>query len=174
MKNVELYIPKIDDLWFRERRMSDPKTMDYNAGYDASYEGYHYDTGCIDFPKEKHKTWHDQKMSNPNFFYAFILDKDTHKFVGHAHFNLNPENDRASMGIGVNSEFRGQGYMRPAMLLLIDEAKKRNVKFLTDSVPQAREKALKVFFDLGFVKTKEYIGKKFGKDELVFDIERKI
>lgn len=32
---------------------SDPLSMDYNAGYDVSYYGYHYDTGCINFSKEK-------------------------------------------------------------------------------------------------------------------------
>ena len=53
MKNVQLYIPNVDDLWFRQQCMSDPKTMSYNAGYDVSYKGYDNNTGCIDFPKNK-------------------------------------------------------------------------------------------------------------------------
>ena len=57
MKNIILIEPKLEDLWFREECMSDPDTMNYNAGYDVSYEGYHYDTGCIDFPKSKWESW---------------------------------------------------------------------------------------------------------------------
>ena len=51
MKNIELYIPKLEDYWYEEKLESDPLTMSYNAGYDVSYYGYHYDTGCIDFPE---------------------------------------------------------------------------------------------------------------------------
>ena len=51
MKNICLYIPKLNDYWYEEKVQSDPLTMSYNAGYDVSYYGYHYDTGFIDFPK---------------------------------------------------------------------------------------------------------------------------
>ena len=51
MTNIELYIPKLEDYWYEAKLQSDPDTMNYNAGYDVSYYGYHYDTGCIDFPK---------------------------------------------------------------------------------------------------------------------------
>lgn len=27
--------------------------MAYNAGYDVNFDGYHRDTGCIDFSEEK-------------------------------------------------------------------------------------------------------------------------
>lgn len=50
---LSLYIPKIEDYWYEEKLQSDPATMSYNAGYDVSYFGYHYDNGCIEFPKEK-------------------------------------------------------------------------------------------------------------------------
>lgn len=50
---ISLYIPKVEDYWYEEKLQSDPNTMSYNAGYDVSYYEYHYDTGCIDFPKEK-------------------------------------------------------------------------------------------------------------------------
>lgn len=35
--------------------------MSYNKGYDVSYYGYHYDTGCIDFPKEKWEETYNKK-----------------------------------------------------------------------------------------------------------------
>ena len=55
MKNITLYVPSLDDYWYEQRVQSNPLSMNYNAGYDVSYYGYHYDTGCIDFPKEKWK-----------------------------------------------------------------------------------------------------------------------
>ncbi len=52
MKNIELVIPKLNQYSYEQKLESDPKTMSYNAGYDVSCLGYHYDTGCIDFPKK--------------------------------------------------------------------------------------------------------------------------
>ena len=37
MKNIKLHKPSIDELWFREKCMSDFDTMSYNAGYDINY-----------------------------------------------------------------------------------------------------------------------------------------
>ena len=174
MKNIQLYIPNVQELWFREKCMSDPATMDYNAGYDVSYEGYHYDTGCIDFPEHKWKEWADTKLNNPNFFYAYILDKQTGDFVGYLNFNKNPETGKATMGIVIKSEFHGKGYMRPAMELLLETAKEKGVKALTDTVPETRQRALNVFYDLGFEKVGEFMSKKFNQPEVVAEIEKEI
>lgn len=170
MKRVSLYVPQVDDLWFRQECMADEKTMEYNAGYDVSYSGYNYKTGCIDFPKSEHKCWFENKMKDQNFFYAYILDNEINKFVGYCNFKL-VENGIATCGIVIKSEFRGKGYMKPAMIELIKQAKIKNVKTLTDTVPENRANALKCFYALGFKKTGEYISKKFNQDELVAKIE---
>ena len=47
MEKLELYIPKLEDLWFYQQMTSDPETMSYNANWDVDYDGYHRDTGCI-------------------------------------------------------------------------------------------------------------------------------
>ena len=52
MEQLELYIPKLEDLWFFQKMTSDPETMAYNAGWDVDYDGYHRDTGCVDYPDE--------------------------------------------------------------------------------------------------------------------------
>lgn len=53
MINIELIKPSLKQYYYEAKLQSDPLTMSYNAGYDVSYFGYHYDTGCIDFSKEK-------------------------------------------------------------------------------------------------------------------------
>ena len=40
MEKLELYIPKLEDLWFYQKMMSDPETMSYNDPWG----------GCIDLP----------------------------------------------------------------------------------------------------------------------------
>lgn len=52
MEQLELYIPKLEDFWFFQKMTSDPETMAYNAGWDVDYDGYHRDTGCVDYPDE--------------------------------------------------------------------------------------------------------------------------
>ena len=174
MKNISLYIPNVEDLWFREECLSDPKTMEYNAGLDVKYNGYHYDTGCIDFPKQMHESWYNKKMSNPNFYYAYIKDLDLDEFIGEVNFNKDDTTLKASMGIVINSKYRGKGYMRDSMSLLIKEAKNKGVKVLTDAVPISRESALKVFKDLGFIVVNSYQDKKFDKEEIVCEIEKNL
>ena len=171
---ILLHKPSIDELWFRQECMSDPDTMSYNAGYDVSFEGYHKDTGCIDFPKEKWEQWAKEKLDNPNFFYAYILDTQTNEFVGYCNFNKNPETKTATMGIVIKDNYRGRGYMRKAVNLLIEEAKKCGVKALTDTVPKNRTVALKVFYELGFEKIDEFISKKFSDNEVVAKIEKRL
>lgn len=169
MKKVVLIKPEYDDLWFRQKVMSDSESMAYNAGYDVSYSGYHYETGCIDFPKSE---WMGfcEKLKNENFFYAYIKDCDSGEFVGYLNFKKDEEGV-ASMGIVIYSLFRGMGYMRPAMQELIKKARELGVIKLTDSVPLSREGALKVFYDMGFVCKEVVDGIKFGKVDKVAMIE---
>ena len=47
MKNIKLVIPKKNEYFYKEKLESDAKTMSYNAGYEVTYNGYHYKTGCI-------------------------------------------------------------------------------------------------------------------------------
>ena len=169
MKKIEFYIPKSNELLFRQQCLEDPKTMEYNSGYEVEYAGYHYEIGCIDFPKDKWEEWYANKMTNPSFFFAYIKDVALGEFVGHVNFSATGQT--ASIGIVVKSEFRGKGYMRPALLQLIQEAKKRGLKFLTDTLPYSRKEAMKVFLDVGFKVKRKDIIKKFGKDEVVAKIE---
>ena len=88
LKNIVLYIPKIEDYWYEEKVQSDPLSMNYNAGYDVSYYGYHYDTGCIDFPKEKWQETFD-KRTKENKYFAYIMDNNLNEFVGYVNYHYN-------------------------------------------------------------------------------------
>ncbi len=168
---INLYVPSVEDLWFRQVCNQNPKTMSYNAGYNLEISGYHFETGCIDFPKSAWQDWYENKIKNSNIFYAYIQDAKTKDFVGHVNFKKDSQTSNASVGIVIKDEFRGKGYMRPAMQKLIAEAKRQGVAALLDTVPKSRVNALKVFYDLGFKKIGEFKQPKFGSEELVAEIK---
>ena len=53
---VKIYIPKCEDLWFRERLLSDPDTMSYNNAWG----------GTIDFPEPKWQRWYNYWIEKPD------------------------------------------------------------------------------------------------------------
>ncbi len=120
---LDLYIPKVDDLWFEQQMLSDPATMSYNQNWDVSYDGYHRDTGCIDLPESQWGEEHRRLVGNePEQFYAYIRRTSDGAWLGTVNFHYNPENDWYDMGIVLYSPYRGQGYAVPALKLMLDHA----------------------------------------------------
>lgn len=164
MKNIELVIPKLNQYSYEQKLESDPKTMSYNAGYDVSYFGYHYNTGCIDFPKEK---WRDtyNKRINENKYFAYIKDCTINRYVGYVNYQYNKNDDIYECGVLIESKYRGKGYSKDALRLLIKEANKNGIEYLYDTFEKDRENTLKAFLDIGFEVYKETTWKKF--DDIV-------
>ena len=163
MNNISLYIPKLEDYWYEEKIQSDPLSMSYNAGYDVSYYGYHYDTGCIDFPKDK---WIDtyNKRINENKYFAYIKDNDLNEFIGYVNYHYNKNDDRYECGILIESKYRKKGYSKKALELLCDEARKNGIKELYDNFETDRENALELFKQVGFKVIEEKTWKKFNNE----------
>lgn len=163
MKNVSLYIPDLKDYWYEQKVQSDPLSMSYNAGYDVSYFGYHYDTGCIDFPNNR---WEEiyKKRIDENGYFAYIKDKDLNEFIGYVNYQYNKTLDIYECGILIESKYRGQGYSKDALTLLCEEARKNNIKELYDSFEIDRINTLKIFESVGFEVVEERTWKKFNKD----------
>ena len=163
MDNLELYVPKLEDYWFEELMESDPETMSYNAGYDVSYYGYHYDTGCIDFPRDRWIITYERRV-NENRYFAYLKDKNTNEYVGYCNYHYVEAEKRYECGIVIYSKFRGKGYAKAGLRLLCNEAKKNGVKEMYDNFEIDRGNTLKVFESVGFKVAEEQIWKKFGKD----------
>lgn len=162
MEKIELYIPKMIDYWYEEKIENDEETMNYNAGYDISYYGYHYDTGCIDFPKDIWKDTYNKRIKN-NEFFAYIKDNDIDKFVGYVNYQYNKIEKRYECGILIESIYRGKGYSKQALKLLCDEARNNGIKELYDSFEVDRCNTLDVFKKVGFEIVKTQTWKKFDK-----------
>lgn len=163
MRKISLYIPTLDDYWYEQKVKSDPSSMSYNAGYDVTYDGYHEDTGCIDFPKER---WLDTylKRINENRYLAYIKDRDIDAFVGYVNYQYNKNEDRYECGILIESKYRGMGYAQSALSLLCETAKNNGVKALYDNFEVDRGHTLKLFQAVGFEIVEEQRWKKFKQE----------
>ena len=167
---LTLYVPKLEDYWYEQKLQSDPKTMEYNAGYDVSYYGYHYDTGCIDFPKERWQLSYDRRIKEKRYF-AYLKDLSTNEFVGYVNYHYNKKDNRYECGIVIESKHRGKGYSKEGLKLLCEKAKSDGVESLYDNFEKDRNGA-KVFFELGFEIVEETTWKKFGKDVIGIIIKK--
>ena len=162
-KRVELYVPVLDDYWYEKQCLEDPETMSYNAGYDVSYDGYHYDTGCIDFPEGKWQESYNRRMAEDKYF-AYLRDVTTGDFVGYVNYHYNKNDKRYDCGIVIQGKYRGMGYSKDGLVLLCEEAFSNGVDALYDNFEADRGNSLKVFKSVGFQVLENTTWKKFGKD----------
>ena len=163
MKRLELVVPKLEDYWYEKRCLEDSETMSYNAGYDVSYYGYHYDNGCIDFPEERWKISFDRRV-NENKYFAYLRDVTTGEFVGYVNYHYNNSDNRYDCGIVIESRYRGKGYSKEGLRLLVKEAFDNGVDALYDNFEKNRGNTLVLFESVGFKIFEETTWKKFGKD----------
>lgn len=167
MSHIYLKVPTIDELHFRQEWMKDPKTMSYNAGYDMDFEGYDKKTGAIVKTDEEMLEWYNDWIgSEPDTYFAYIYDDKTDEPVGEIYYYL--DDDIHSMGIVIQSKYRGRGYSYRALLELEKIAfETYKISELSDFVPLDRINAIKAFKKAGFVHTdleqKESV---FGKESI--------
>ena len=163
LKNITLHIPLLEDYWYEQKIQSDPLSMNYNAGYDVSYYGYHYDTGCIDFPKERWKEIYDKRILE-NRYFAYIKDNNIDEYVGYVNYHYNKNDKRYEWGIVIESKYRGRGYSKIALQLLCNVAKSNGIKELYDNFEMDRKNTLYVFKSIGFEVVEEQYWKKFNRE----------
>ena len=146
---LELYEPRIEDLWFKEQMMSDVRTMAYNHAYG----------GTISFPKEAWAGWYDRWITNHtgSRFYRYIKDDNT--FVGEVSYHFDGERQIYIADVIVYAPYRGKGYGRKGLLLLCETAQANGIKELYDDIA-IDNSSVALFLKCGFVEvlqTCEYV-----------------
>lgn len=141
-KWVELYIPKLEDLWFYQKMMSDPETMSYNDPWG----------GCIDYPDEVLPGWYAKWVGKePERFYAYIKRTSDGAWIGDVNFHYTPEKDWWDMGIVIYAPYRGKGYAVPALKLLLDHAfRDCGISRLHNDFETTRDAAWSIHRKVGF------------------------
>lgn len=165
LNNSKIYLkePSLEEYWYEQKVLADPRTMEYNAGWEVSYDGYDYDTGCIDFPKERWEKDYNRRLER-NRFFAYIVEKENNDFIGYVNFHYNKNQDRYDCGIVIEHSFRGKGYAKDALIeLCLTAFFGYEVSSLYDNFEEERN-ALKLFEKIGFKKTKKYKLIRFKKE----------
>lgn len=141
---IKLYKPNIDELWFKERMMSDEDTMSYN----------HW---TIAFPGSKWDSWYQRWMNDDKRFYRYICDDDT--FVGEVAYYLDLEREIYIADVVVYAPYRGKGYGHQGLSLLCETAKNNGVMELYDDIA-IDNPSINLFLKHGFkevLRTDEYV-----------------
>ena len=151
--NISLHVPTLEELWYRQKLLSDADTMSYNKGYDLNFDGYDNETGCIDFPKEDWQGWYDYFIGRePERYYAYIVVDG--EFIGEVNVHKNKEKNWYDMGIVIEAKHRGKGYAVPALKLLLEQAfDGLGEKAVHNDFEDTRDAAVKTHLAAGF---KEY------------------
>ena len=146
---IELYKPQIEDLWFREKMLSDDQTMSYNHAYG----------GTISFPKEKWERWYNRWILEPENkqFYRYIKENDD--FLGEVAYHYDEERRIYIADVIIYAPYRRKGYGRQALLLLCETARSNGVSVLFDDIA-IDNSSITLFLKCGFVevvRTNEYV-----------------
>ncbi len=147
-----LHVPNLEELWYREKFMSDPATMDYNRGYDLDFAGYDRETGCIAFPEETWAEWYDWMIGRePERFYAYIVRKSDGAFLGEVCLHKDEAQPWYGMGVVLEGCHRGRGYSGEALGLLLRYAfEVLKVPAVHNDFEEFRAAALKIHLAAGF------------------------
>ena len=169
---LELYIPTVEDMWFAKTLQEDPQTMSYNAGWDVSFEGYHPDTGCIDFPQEQWTQKHERWVGHePDRFYAFVKERKSGRFICEVNYHYMPDDNWWDMGVLVYAPYRGRGYGRCALELLLHRAfVVDKINCLHNSFEDTRAAALAIHLEAGFREVGDSFMTRFGERVRVVDL----
>ncbi len=151
-KTVHLHIPTLDEMWYRQKIMQDPATMSYNKGYDIDSPDYDRETGCIFFPREEWTGWYDYFVGRePERFYAYIVNDTDGAFIGEVNLHRSNCGSWHEMGIVIEARYRGHGYSRCALkLLLVHAFEKMNVSEVRNDFEEPRIAAMKTHLSVGF------------------------
>lgn len=172
IEELELHIPAVEDMWFTQALQEDADTMSYNAGWDVCYDGYHPDTGCIDFPREnwgeKHARWVGKE---PDRFYAFVKERKSGRFICEVCYHYTPENNWWDMGVLLYAPYRGRGYgLRALELLLYRAFVVDGIERLHNDFEDTRSAALAIHRKAGFREVGESRITRFGEPVRVVDL----
>lgn len=152
---IELHVPEKADLWFRKELLSDPGTMSYNKGYNLGFPEYHNDTGCIDFPEENWDIWYRRWVNaQPERFYAYLRRRSDGAFLGEVNLYQKGPEGWYEMGIVLHSRYRGQGYSKEGMELLLQYAfEGMGAAAVSNEFETSRKAAWKIHEAAGFEPT---------------------
>ena len=138
---VRLCVPQPNELWFRQSLLADEETMAYNHRWG----------GAIPFPRESWAGWYGAWLCGDERkrFYRYLRLSDTGEFVGEVAYHIDEERGIALASVIVAAPFRGRGYGRKGLELLMEAAREHGITELYDDIA-IDNPAIVMFLDAGF------------------------
>lgn len=138
---IELYKPTREELGFRERLMSDEKTMSYNRAWG----------GTIPFPRTKWEKWYQcwLKGSARKRYYRYLYDTDSKNFVGEVAYHYDEKRNIHLCDVIVLAKYRNRGFGSAGIRLLCDAARENGISALYDNIA-ADNPSYQLFLKNGF------------------------
>jgi len=138
---IKLYIPRLEDLWFRQVFMADEETMAYNHRWG----------GTIPFPEEDWADWYEYwiEKTEGKRFYRYLLDEGSGEFVGEIAYHYDGERKIHIADIIVYAKYRGKGFGEQGLRILCETAKLNGLEILYDDIA-IDNPAIKLFLKVGF------------------------
>lgn len=126
---LRLYKPRLENLGYRQALLSDKSTMSYNERWD----------GTIDFPKENWGAWYKRWVlsEESDCCYRTLYSEDVQGVVGEAAYHYDTSHRAHMVNIFVEAKYRGLGYGKEGLLLLMEAAKKKGIPKLCDDIAPA-------------------------------------
>lgn len=147
---IKAYIPKYEDLWFRQELLADPETMAYNHAWG----------GTVSFPEEKWDSWYNKWIVNAQGrFYRYLVSDENDEFVGEIAYHYDKDREINIADIIVLAKYRGKGFGNRGLELLCDFAKGNGIDTLYDDIA-IDNSSVKLFLKNGFYeeyRTDEFI-----------------
>lgn len=137
---LELVKPSYEQLAFRQALLADEKTMSYNAKWG----------GTIDFTPDRWESWYRDWIScAEGRFYRYLYSPRDNAFVGEIAYHFDEEYRCYICNVIVHSHYRGNGFGKIGLLLLLEEAKKAGISVVYDNIA-ADNTAIRLFKQCGF------------------------
>ena len=122
---LEIYEPKLEDLWFRKAMLEDKETMSYNNAWG----------GTISFPTEDWNDWYDWRVvHHENKRYYKYLKNENDEFVGEIAYHYDSEYGGYMANIIIYSKYRHRGYGSLGLEILCNIAKENGLTSLLDDI----------------------------------------
>ncbi len=139
---VSLHVPGYDELWFRQRILSDPETMSYNNAWG----------GTIPFPEEEWRKWYDRWINpgDERRYYRYVAIGNSKFYVGEVAYHFSLKKNYWLIDVIIYAKYCRKGYGREALCLLCEEARKNGITELRDNIA-IDNPGIKMFKQAGFV-----------------------
>lgn len=137
---LELYKPKLEDLWFRQMMVEDDETMSFNDHWG----------GAVSFPKEDWQGWYNHWIKNSGDERQYFYVKDGDTFIGEIAYHYDKTYDGNVANVLIYAKYRKQGYGTEALKLLVQLVKDNGFDVLYDDIA-IDNPAISIFLKEGFI-----------------------